>query len=80
MELMSVLGLQLAELVLIGVEKAITTNVMCTCDHDMRFTYVHLGWEGRANDLRVLEEAIKNPKHGFPWPLEGMHVLNLNTK
>ena len=53
---------------------------MCACDHDMWFTYVHLGWEGSANDLRVLEEAIKNPKHGFPWPLEGIHVLNLNTK
>jgi len=53
---------------------------MCACDHDMRFTYVHSGWKGSAIDSRVLEEAIKNSKHGFPWPPDGMHVLNLNTK
>uniref|UniRef100_A0A7N2KQ02 DUF8040 domain-containing protein n=1 Tax=Quercus lobata TaxID=97700 RepID=A0A7N2KQ02_QUELO len=26
----------------------ITTNVMCACDHDMKFTYVHSGYEGSA--------------------------------
>ncbi|KAK9986956.1 hypothetical protein SO802_031907 [Lithocarpus litseifolius] len=41
----------------------------------MRFTYVHSGWEGSANDSRVFEEAIKDLKHGFPWPPEGSYYL-----
>ena len=53
---------------------------MCACDHDMRFAYIHSGWEGSVNDSRVLEEAINDPKHGFPWSPKGIHVLNLNTK
>ena len=47
---------------------------MCACDHDMKFTYVHSGYEGSAHDSKVFEEAIKDPKHGFPWPLEGMRL------
>ncbi|XP_050280452.1 uncharacterized protein LOC126721460 [Quercus robur] len=43
----------------------ITTNVMCTCDHNMKFTYVHSSWEGNAYDSKVFQEAIKDPKHGF---------------
>ena len=50
------------------------------CDHDMRFMYVHSGWEGSVNDSRELEEAINDPKHGFPRSPKGIHVLNLNTK
>ncbi|XP_030945941.1 uncharacterized protein LOC115970448 [Quercus lobata] len=53
----------------------ITTNVMCACDHDMKFTYVHFGWEGSAHDSKVFEEAIKDPKHGFLWPPEGSYYL-----
>ena len=53
---------------------------MYACDHDMRFTYVHLGWKGSANNSRVLKEAIKEPKHGFPWSPEGIHILNLLSK
>ncbi|XP_023873797.1 uncharacterized protein LOC111986405 [Quercus suber] len=56
-------------------KSTVTTNVTCTCNHDMRFTYVHFGWEGRANDSRLFEEAIKDPKHGFPWPPEGSYYL-----
>ena len=52
-------------------KNTVTTNVMCACDQDMRFTYVRSGREGSANDSQVLEKAIKDPKHGFPWPLEG---------
>ncbi|XP_023927197.2 uncharacterized protein LOC112038606 [Quercus suber] len=48
---------------------------MCACDHDMRFAYVHSTWEGSGNDSRVFEKAIKDPKHGFPWPLEGSSYL-----
>ena len=62
-----------------GRKSLITTNVMCACNHDMKFTYVHSGWEGSAHDSKVFEEAIKDPKHGFPWPSEGMrlHVADM---
>ncbi|XP_023885850.1 uncharacterized protein LOC111997956 [Quercus suber] len=53
----------------------ITTNVMCACDHDMKFTYVHSGWEGSVHDSKVFEEAIKDSKHGFPWPPRGSYYL-----
>lgn len=34
----------------------------------MRFTFVHARWEDSANDSRVFQEAISDPKHRFPWP------------
>ena len=47
---------------------------------DMQFTYVHAEWEGNANDSRVLEEAIIDPKHGLPWPpMSTMHYYDFNT-
>ena len=36
----------------------VSTNVLCGCNMDMQFIYVHAGWEGSANDSRVLEESI----------------------
>nr|XP_023871633.1 uncharacterized protein LOC111984237 [Quercus suber] len=53
----------------------ITTNVMYACDHDMKFTYVHSGWEGSDNNSKVFEEAIKELKHGFPRPPKGSYYL-----
>ncbi|KAL0010095.1 hypothetical protein SO802_005203 [Lithocarpus litseifolius] len=52
----------------------ITTNVLCVCNMDMQFTFVHSGWEGSANDSRVFEEAISDQKHGFPWPPTGLPI------
>ena len=49
----------------------ISTNVLCMCNIDMQFTFIHGGWEGSANDSRVFEEAISDHKHGFPWPPTG---------
>ena len=47
---------------------------------DMQFTYVHVEWDGSANDLKVLEEAINDPKHGFLWPPTSiMHYYDFNT-
>ncbi|XP_050278520.1 uncharacterized protein LOC126720246 [Quercus robur] len=40
-----------------------------------KFVYVHAGWEGSVNDSQVLEEAIGDPKHGFPWPPTGTYYL-----
>ncbi|KAK9985703.1 hypothetical protein SO802_030654 [Lithocarpus litseifolius] len=36
----------------------ITQNVMCACNFDMWFMYVHSGWEGSANDSRVMHGAL----------------------
>ncbi|KAK9988613.1 hypothetical protein SO802_028852 [Lithocarpus litseifolius] len=53
----------------------ITTNVLCVCNMDMQFTFVHSRWEGSANDSRVFEEAISDQKHGFPWPPTGSYYM-----
>ena len=42
------------------------TNVLYVCNMDMQFIYVHARSEGSANNSQVLEEAIGDPKHGFP--------------
>ena len=61
----------------------ITQNVMCACNFDMRFTYVHSGWEGSANDSRVMQDALGHAEYEFPWPPRGKKkkfahlVLNL---
>ena len=40
----------------------ISVNVFAACDKDMKFIYVLTGWEGSANDGRVLRDALN---HGF---------------
>ncbi|XP_060965579.1 protein ALP1-like [Cannabis sativa] len=45
-----------------------TQNVMCICSFDMKFTYVVAGWEGLANDARILSECATNPGYEFPAP------------
>ena len=49
----------------------ITQNVMCSCNFDMQFTYVHFGWEGSANDSRVMQDALGHAEYEFPWPPRG---------
>ena len=49
----------------------ITQNVMCACNFDMQFTYVHSGWEGSANDSRVMQDALGHVEYEFPWPPRG---------
>nr|XP_023906296.1 uncharacterized protein LOC112018017 [Quercus suber] len=53
----------------------ITQNVMCACNFDMRFTYVRTGWEGSANDSRVLQDALGHAEYEFPWPPRGLYYL-----
>ena len=50
-----------------------TWNVMCACSFDMRFTFVMSGWEGTANDSRVLLECISNPNNKFSLPTRGIY-------
>lgn len=53
-----------------------TQNVLCICSFDMRFTFVYAGWEGSANDCRVLSAAMANPRLQFPRPPPGTYVFN----
>ncbi|XP_050290768.1 uncharacterized protein LOC126729081 [Quercus robur] len=48
---------------------------MCACNFDMRFTYVHSGWEGSANDSRVIQDALGHVEYEFPWPPKGLYYL-----
>ena len=57
----------------------IMTNVLCVCNMDMQFTFIHGGWEGSVNVSRVFKEAISDRKHGFPWPQTGsIHYCDFN--
>ncbi|CAN1237180.1 Protein ALP1-like [Linum grandiflorum] len=56
--------------------KATTTqNVMCVCFFDMLFTYVMAGWEGTANDARILLETASNNDNQFPMPPQGKYYV-----
>nr|XP_027069082.1 uncharacterized protein LOC113694351 [Coffea arabica]XP_027069083.1 uncharacterized protein LOC113694351 [Coffea arabica]XP_027098075.1 uncharacterized protein LOC113717544 [Coffea arabica]XP_027098076.1 uncharacterized protein LOC113717544 [Coffea arabica]XP_027118836.1 uncharacterized protein LOC113736101 [Coffea arabica]XP_027118837.1 uncharacterized protein LOC113736101 [Coffea arabica] len=50
---------------------SLSQNVLAVCDHNMRFTYVRVGWEGSAHDSRILQEVIQDPNCAFPWPPAG---------
>ncbi|XP_059663795.1 uncharacterized protein LOC132309508 [Cornus florida] len=52
-----------------------TQNVMAVCDFDMMFTYVVAGWEGFANDSKMLNETINNEDLHFPMPPKGKYYL-----
>jgi hypothetical protein len=35
-----------------------TQNVLTACLFDLKFTYVLLGWEGTASNLRIIKNAL----------------------
>jgi len=43
-------------------------NVVVVCDFDMRFTYVGVGTEGSAHDMRVIKKAQVDSKYPHPPP------------
>ena len=49
-------------------KNGLTTNVLAACDFDMKFTFVHAGWEGSAHDANVLADALRRDEVGFPLP------------
>ncbi|XP_059671120.1 uncharacterized protein LOC132316664 [Cornus florida] len=51
-----------------------TQNVMAVCSFDMKFTYIITGWEGSANDSKILNECIQNEDFNFPSPPEGKNI------
>ncbi|CAN0919914.1 hypothetical protein LINGRAPRIM_LOCUS2817, partial [Linum grandiflorum] len=58
-----------------GRKTTTTQNVMCVCSFDMLFTYVMAGWEGTANDSRILLETASNNAYQFPMPPQGKYYL-----
>uniref|UniRef100_A0A803N625 DDE Tnp4 domain-containing protein n=1 Tax=Chenopodium quinoa TaxID=63459 RepID=A0A803N625_CHEQI len=54
----------------------LSTNVLATCDPNLRFTYVLLGWEGSASDLRVLRDAFRRP-NGLKVPKNRYLLVDL---
>ncbi|GAV63794.1 LOW QUALITY PROTEIN: DDE_4 domain-containing protein, partial [Cephalotus follicularis] len=50
-------------------------NVLGTCDFNMIFTFVYVGWEGVAHDSRVLTEVLAEPSNNFPFSPPGKYYL-----
>ncbi|XP_062080151.1 uncharacterized protein LOC133784900 [Humulus lupulus] len=55
----------LKQLAFRGRKVDVTQNVMAACSFNMMFTYVYAGWEGTANDSRVLLDAMRKDDN-FP--------------
>ncbi|XP_020247765.1 protein ALP1-like isoform X1 [Asparagus officinalis] len=46
--------------------KGVTQNVLAACTPNKLFTYILAGWEGSANDYRILQDALSRPQpHGL---------------
>ena len=43
-----------------------TTNHMCACDFDLKFTYACVGWEWLAHDTRIFLSYLNNVSDNFP--------------
>ena len=59
----------------IGRKGVPTFNVMATCDFDMCFTFISVGWEGSAHDTRVFLHALNTPSMNFPKPPRGKLII-----
>lgn len=45
----------------------VATNMLGVCSQDMQFTYVLPGWEGSAQDSRILRDVVSR-RHGLKVP------------
>ncbi|KAL0000609.1 hypothetical protein SO802_014390 [Lithocarpus litseifolius] len=52
-----------------------TTNCMCACDFDMKFTFACVGWEGSTHDTRIFLNCLNNESDNFLKPLAGKYYL-----
>ncbi|KAL8535514.1 hypothetical protein ACS0TY_011226 [Phlomoides rotata] len=53
----------------------VSVNILVVCDVNMNFIYVLTGWEGSANDSRVLRDDVnKNP--GFHVPRGNYYICD----
>ena len=51
----------------------LSQNVMCTCDFDLKFTFISCGWEGSASDAGVLRSARSK---GFDVPVGKFYLVD----
>ena len=49
-----------------------TTNCMCACDFDMKFTFAYVGWEGSEHDTKIYLSYLNNESDNFPKPPAGL--------
>ncbi|XP_020243285.1 uncharacterized protein LOC109821512 [Asparagus officinalis] len=42
--------------------KGVTQNILAACTPNKLFTYILAGWEGAANDYRILQDALSRPQ------------------
>ena len=49
-----------------------TTNCMCACDFDMKFTFACVGWEGSEHDTKIFLSYLNNESDNFPKPPAGL--------
>ncbi|XP_071924752.1 uncharacterized protein [Coffea arabica] len=54
----------------------LSQSVLAACDHDMRFVYVRVGWEGSAHDTQILQDTLLDPDSGFPMPPQADEYFN----
>ena len=59
-----------------GRKDGTTQNVLAAISFDLKFTYVLAGWEGSANDSRVLNDAFAR-SGGFSIPDGIIRLLHL---
>ena len=43
-----------------------TTNCMCTCDFDIKFTFACVGQEGSTYNTRIFLSCLNNESYNFP--------------
>ncbi|CAH9091535.1 unnamed protein product [Cuscuta europaea] len=52
-----------------------TWNVLACCSFDKLFTFVNIGWEGSAHDVRVWVDSLMQSKYHFLHPPPGKYYL-----
>ncbi|XP_075652591.1 uncharacterized protein LOC142622913 [Castanea sativa] len=52
-----------------------TTNCLCACDFDMKFTFACVGWVRSAHDTRIFLSCLNNERDNFPKPPAGKYYV-----
>ena len=59
----------------IGRNGILTQNIMVSCDWNMCFTFVLVGWDGIAHDAWIFDHALTTSIMNFPHPPQGINFL-----
>jgi len=63
-----------------GGRKGIPTfNVMASCDFDMCFTFISVGWEGSTHVTHIFFYAINTQALNFTKPPQGIVILMFSS-